>query len=142
MQREKHTQWERISDTILLHREGNASAYNPQQANSKEVCVSVLHLPAISLQSTTLASSWLCQIWQGDTRGRLGVLPSSRFSPGPGLHEGRACLVPKAQHLTTLFPTNQRSSCSGPRTVPCVGTGDTVAPHETFPTPALMLPTV
>lgn len=36
MQREKHTQWERISDTILLHREGNASAYNPQQANSKD----------------------------------------------------------------------------------------------------------
>lgn len=31
----KHTQWEKTSDTILLHREGSALAYNTQQVNGK-----------------------------------------------------------------------------------------------------------
>lgn len=121
----------------LVAQRGQCLGLRPTASQQpRQLCVPVLHLPAISLQSTRLASSWLCQIWQGDTRGRLGVLPSASFSPGPGLHEGRACLVPKAQHLTMLFPTNQRSCCSGPRTVPCVWAPGTQWHHtKPFPLP-------
>lgn len=89
----KHTQWERTSDVILMHREGSASTYNTQQVNSKYgfSCA----LPGwLALGSARLG--------KGTLGADLGPsLLHTSFS-GPGLHEGRACLVPKAPHRILL----------------------------------------
>lgn len=68
MDRDREThRVEKTSNTTLLHREGNALAYDPQQVNSKDP------RPVLPY-STRLASLGVCQIWQWGA-----FLPSSHF---------------------------------------------------------------
>lgn len=69
----------------LVAQRGQCLGLRPTASQQpRQVCVPVLHLPAISLQSTRLASSWLCQIWRGTPEADLVSSPLHASLPDLG----------------------------------------------------------
>lgn len=132
----KHTQWEKTSDTTLLHRKGSAVAYNPQQAHSKSGSATP------DLHSRT-PLGWLA--WGSGRSGRGARCPPLLFRlpflalgyvrAGPIYYLRPSIPLRFLLHLPYKLPLGARLSAT------CCG-HQGIQWHQTQPTPAFTVLTV